>query len=1129
MKYKFLVLITFTLQWVNAQSGDSIAVKRVDSLIELSRTYKDQRDFENAFKNITEAEKICINNLGKESKEFAKCFFYRGLVNYDKENYQESEKWYLQSMSMYEKVLGKENRFYANCLRNLSNVYYDTGNYEKSEALNLEELSIRAKTVGKTDPEYFSSVNNLASLYVTIGSYSKAESLNIETKLFCEKTLGKKHPQYINSLTNLAILYFNIANYEMAEPLFNESLALREEIYGKEHPDYAASLNNLGNLYMTMGNFIVAEPLFSEAKKINGKILGKQHSDYVMNVENLGALNWRMGNYSKAELYFVEAKEILETTLGREHPDYANIVDNLARLYQTLGNYKKAEILMLESIAIREKKLGKQHKDYAISLNGLATLYKEMGDTKKTEQLYLDIIKILEKAVGKKHPYYSLVLSNLANFYSDEGKFQLAENLYHEVINLQKKVLGEAHPDYATSLNVLANLYENVGKYNLAENLYHEVIKIREKAIGKSHPDYLKSINQLANVYELQNRFSDAEALLNEFYRINNANLSNSITFLSEQELKNYMTLNEDRDLLSSYLFTRQNNGVSEGTIPALNYNQALFQKGFLLGSAIRLNNLVNSDLESLDIYNRLKGFRRLLAREYALPITERDSLSVAELEESANKAEKQLARKVSGYDEANRQLDWKDVQIALTALEQKEKTKSAAIEFIHFSLTFPKVKDSNFYAALLILPEYSQPKFITLFNELTLDSLIKFGDNMVTKTNALYASRGASPLNTENILSKNLYNLIWQPLEKHLQDVKTIYFSPAGRLSQFNIDAIPMDNNKVLSDKYNLVQLGSTRQLILAQPLEIKNQTALLFGGIEYDIDSSTVLMVNNGLKTEQPLASRGGINFAQIDSTLRGGSWNYLPGTEKEITDLDKLLQSRGIQSEVYRKFNSTEEAFKHIDSKKIGSPRILHIATHGYFFPNRDQSNAARARVAHDSTTSIATQHNSVWQPGTKAVSSISKLDNAKTEPVFKMSDNPLIRSGLILTGGNYAWKTGKPYKSNMEDGILTAYEISQMNLMNTELVVLSACETGLGDIQGNEGVYGLQRAFKIAGAKYIIMSLWQVPDKQTSLLMTTFYKKWLEDKMSIPAAFHAAQKELRDIGLDPYQWAGFVLVE
>lgn len=137
--------------------------------------------------------------------------------------------------------------------------------------------------------------------------------------------------------------------------------------------------------------------------------------------------------------------------------------------------------------------------------------------------------------------------------------------------------------------------------------------------------------------------------------------------------------------------------------------------------------------------------------------------------------------------------------------------------------------------------------------------------------------------------------------------------------------------------------------------------------------------------------------------------------------------------------------------------------------------------------------------------------------------------MLRSGLILAGGNHAWKTGKPVREGMEDGILTAYEISQMNLSNTELVVLSACETGLGDIQGNEGVYGLQRAFKIAGVKYLVMSLWQVDDKQTSRLMTLFYKKWLTEKMPVPEALRAAQNELRKRGFDPFYWAGFVVVE
>ena len=137
--------------------------------------------------------------------------------------------------------------------------------------------------------------------------------------------------------------------------------------------------------------------------------------------------------------------------------------------------------------------------------------------------------------------------------------------------------------------------------------------------------------------------------------------------------------------------------------------------------------------------------------------------------------------------------------------------------------------------------------------------------------------------------------------------------------------------------------------------------------------------------------------------------------------------------------------------------------------------------------------------------------------------------MIRSGLILSGANSSWQQADPKIADEEDGILTAYEISLMDLNNTDLVVLSACETGLGEVQGSEGVYGLQRAFKIAGVKNIIMSLWQVPDKQTAELMELFYKNWLIEKMSTRAALASAQKTMRDKKLEPYYWAGFVLME
>ena len=274
--------------------------------------------------------------------------------------------------------------------------------------------------------------------------------------------------------------------------------------------------------------------------------------------------------------------------------------------------------------------------------------------------------------------------------------------------------------------------------------------------------------------------------------------------------------------------------------------------------------------------------------------------------------------------------------------------------------------------------------------------------------------------------------------------------------------------------------------------PFEIKNNDVVLFGGINFEED--TIGINKNMMLTEINSDKKEHLLISNND--MKSTTWAFLPGTEREVNSLQKIMQSAGISVILKKGYEATEESFKNIGTNNKSSPRILHIATHGYFFPDIKES-----------------RQSSVVSP--------------QEEIVFKTSDHPMLRSGLIMAGGNAAWQ-GKQTLEGREDGILTAYEISQMNLSNTELVVLSACETGLGDIQGNEGVYGLQRAFKIAGAKYLIMSLWQVPDKQTSLLMTTFYKKWLEDKMSIPEAFHAAQKELREVGLDPYQWAGFVLL-
>lgn len=194
------------------------------------------------------------------------------------------------------------------------------------------------------------------------------------------------------------------------------------------------------------------------------------------------------------------------------------------------------------------------------------------------------------------------------------------------------------------------------------------------------------------------------------------------------------------------------------------------------------------------------------------------------------------------------------------------------------------------------------------------------------------------------------------------------------------------------------------------------------------------------------------------------------------------------------MYSGKQATEEAFKKLSGNN--SPRVLHIASHGFFFPDPKKQN-------------------------------LNEFGD-ESQQVFRSSDNPLNRAGLLLAGANRVWK-GDTLPVNVEDGILTAYEVSNVSLNNTELVVLSACETGLGDIKGSEGVFGLQRAFKMAGAAYLLMSLWKVPDTETTELMTKFYSTWFSGK-TIPEAFHQTQTYMKSkYPNDPYKWAAFVLVE
>lgn len=930
-------------------------------------------------------------------------------------------------------TLGKKNTMYATCLFFHGRTMYFNGHLNEAEQLYLEAKSIRELILGKNSPEYAWTVNNLAGLYWQTGRYKRSENYYLEACSIREKVLGSEHPDFAWTLHNLAILYVDMGYYEKAEPLYLKAKEIREKVLGKSHPDYAYSLNHLANLYK------------------------------------------RIGDLEKAEMMYLQAKEIFAGSKGMNHPDYAWCISNLSNLYQQMGNFKRAEILIREANQIREKTLGENHPDYISGLESLGTIYLDQGIFDTAEVLFLKAIEIRVKVYGKENLDFTVYNNNLGLLYQQVGNFKKAETIYLESKIILEKILEKEHPSNGEALAYLANLYVEMGDYVKAELYYLQAKEIFLKSFGKNHMDYLNATFGLTDLFLKTGKFNEAKKYAQEFGLLQREMFIKTSNYLSEQELNLY--INEFNQKLNLNYLIAENDPEFGGFC----YDNILFYKGYMLQSINEIKRLTKVDSNLKESFLQYKSFQRRLGIEYSKPIKEQKE--VDELEERCNSLEKLMAKSARKYRELKKQLKWQ-------AIQEQLKDNEVAIEFFQYYRN-DTVETTN-YAAMLLRSGLKQPKFIPIFEEKSLDSLLHSKlERKADYVNSLYtlADRGAVALENPK---KSLYAILWKPFEKELAGVKTIYFSPSGLLHRINLDAIPISETETLADKYQLIELNSTRQLVVPTQIKNGNNDAILYGGIQFEQDS---IIPNN-----EPLVasrSRGLLSFNYVDSTLRGGTWNYLAGTEREVNTIEKMMLTSGIQTKLKKGYDASEDSFKNIGANNNPSPRILHIATHGYFFVDPKEGHQ-------------------------------SSVISRQEEPVFKISEHPMLRSGLIMAGGNAAWQ-GKQTLEGREDGILTAYEISQMNLSNTELIVLSACETGLGDIQGNEGVYGLQRAFKIAGVKYLIMSLWQVPDKQTSLLMTTFYKKWLEDKMTIPDAFHDAQKQLRDNGLDPYNWAGFVLVE
>jgi len=387
------------------------------------------------------------------------------------------------------------------------------------------------------------------------------------------------------------------------------------------------------------------------------------------------------------------------------------------------------------------------------------------------------------------------------------------------------------------------------------------------------------------------------------------------------------------------------------------------------------------------------------------------------------------------------------------------------AIEFIDFPIS----SDSTIYAALILRKEWSQPKMIKLFEGRQLSSIIN----------------NSSKWNYSSAMEMKISDLVWQKILPFIKHKDNIYFAPTNLLHIIAIESLPLHDSVRMNEEFNMNRVSSTKQLCIQRNNKQDNKgvtSCILYGGLKYSLDNNELIQESSNYKTKVRGEQYNPGTFA---------TWKELPKTKEEVDAISHLLTSKKIKSVLYTGKKGNEESFKNLSGSGYS---IIHVATHGFYYTN----------------------------------------DKAKKNKVFDMGnssfqeDNSLSRSGLILSGANRAWN-GKLLPRKVEDGILTAQEVSALNLRKTELVVLSACETGLGEIT-SEGVFGLQRGFKKAGVQTLLMSLWKVNDEATSVFMTSFYGH-LFNGDNKRAAFIKAQQTVKSMSKykSPYYWSGFVLLD
>ncbi len=892
-----------------------------------------------------------------------------------------------------------------------------------------------------------------------------------------------------------ALTYSNQCDQQMKEV---------EQLRNSTYTMLASAYSSMSIDCFDIGKYREALSLGQDALQLRKQYLGTDHPSYASSLSLLAKTHEALGHYQEAINLTNESLSIAEKSHGKESSRYATRLNNLSVYYNDLGNHSEAIRLCNQALQIFEKNNDTESNSYAVALSNLAAINYKLGNNHEALRISRQVLKLKEKTVGKDSPSYALSLTNHANYVAN-GNPESALMMAMEALNIQRE-------KYGSMINSqCAGIVADIANYNFITQHYDNALKMQkaqlqivEAVFGPSHPDYILSLNNLA------------------FYYITTGNYEEGLTYahqankISQQVLDPnhpYSIHTQENIAFAAYFLNRQDDVEKYGTeatkrftdytleaFPGLsvaerkklwtskyrwyeimNLYAATFKSDVLVenaynGMLLSKGLLLNSDIEMMRLIQEsgnqqaIEDYRRLSDSRHQLQkLMQLPRVQRGAEADSLFKEVVQLERQLSSQSQEFGDYT-SNLRITWKDVQKGLKSGDAAVEFIRYINKEEKIS----YLAYVLTAEMKSPQIVLLADEEEIRAIM---------AKDVYAT-------------DELTKAVWEPVLNLVKDKKRIFFAPDGELYRIGIEYLPsVGGSGKLSDSKEYYRISSTRYLAESQKKK-PIRTAVVYGGLEYDTDVNVMSKETVQYASEEEKLKAEAAKSAPEDIGLRAGI-SYLPATKEEATDIGKMLSSAKIKNTLLTMSEGTEASFKSLSGKGID---LLHIATHGFFWTDKETKRLKNVYFLQADTRSST------------------------------LEDPGMARSGLLLAGANTSIR-GAQLPKNTEDGILTAEEISQLDFRGMDLVVMSACQTGLGDITG-DGVFGLQRGFKKAGANTLLMSLWKVDDTATRILMDQFYKN-LTDGKSKHDAFLKAQQYLRTTENgkfdSPRFWAAFILLD